>query len=266
VQPSYFEHLCITKQTKQKLTLMKTINRLQESAIKVLIVLLVVSFNLVQSCTVQAQSINERTRQSAHRSEVNRNKYYRGIGVSFGSRSFKSVSMYSAIDKKIVSVQGGQLNVTLGNEHLRTDIGLIGYYSSSASVAGSIDYYTNHISTKFYPSYLFTNSHPRFEPYFTTGIAYYRYKFYGHYAAEDVNKINYSAPAPYLGTVRQMAAAIGVGLEFKIIDKHNFVHLFTEVKWSKSLASGSTTFDNTHLSGNTIVNIGLAFGHLRNAR
>jgi OOP family OmpA-OmpF porin len=44
---------------------MKTINRLQECAIKTLIILAIASFNLVQSCTVQAQTMSKTTRQSA---------------------------------------------------------------------------------------------------------------------------------------------------------------------------------------------------------
>jgi hypothetical protein len=190
------------------------------------------------------------------------NKYYMGLGVNFGSRSFKSASNYSEIDQALVSMAGGQLGITWGNKLFRGDVGLIGYYSSVSNIVGSIDLYTNHASVKFYPTNLFCKTRPRLDPYINAGVMYDRYKFYGHYVIQDAGKVNYSAPEPYVGSIKQTSATLGAGLEFRLIDKYDFIHFFSEVKWSRNLKSVNTrnVFENTQLGSNTIINVGLYFG------
>ena len=203
----------------------------------------------------------------AAQSSDSKSKHYLGFVASFGRRSFKSESNYEQINRRNVSADGGQIGVTFGNKVFRGDVGLIGYYSSVSDIAGTIDVYTNHATVKLYPADLLIKKSysSRLEPYINTGITYDRYKFYGRYALNDKNNGNYSGPEPFLGAIRQINASIGIGLEFKIIDQYDFVHLFSELKWNKPIGNFNTRaeFDDTHLSGNTVFNIGLAFGYYR---
>ncbi len=196
-----------------------------------------------------------------HRSQVKR---YRGLEVSFGRRSFQSESNFSQINRDIVSVDGGQAGIIFGNKIFRGELGLIGYYSSISNVAGTIDLYTNHATVRFYPMSLGAKSSQRLEPYVNAGFSYDRFKFYGHYALKDESNKNYSGPEPFLGSIKQVNTSVGIGLEFKIIDQYDFVHLFTEMRWYKAMNnSSSSSFDNTQLSANTVINIGLSFGYNR---
>jgi hypothetical protein len=191
-------------------------------------------------------------------------KSYLGFAGSFGRRSFKSESNYLQINRSVVSVDGGQVGLTFGSRVVRGDIGLIGYYSSVTDIAGTIDLYTNHATVKLYPAGLLTKKNYRLEPYINVGIAYDRYKFYGHYAQNGERMGNYSGQEPFLGVIKQTSSTVGIGLEFKILDQYDFVHLFTDLKWSRPLTNvSSSEFDHTRLSGNTIFNIGLAFGYHR---
>jgi hypothetical protein len=210
-------------------------------------------FIVISTSMVDAQNITGKS-----------NRHYMGFGVNFGNRSFNTASDYAKINGAMVSVGGGQLGITWGNNLFRADLGLIGYYSSVSNIAGTIDLYTNHLSVKFYPSNLFSKRRPRLDPYISTGLMYDRYKFYGHYTQETSN-VNYSAPEPYLGCVKETAAMLGAGLEFRIIDEVDFVHFFSEVKWSTNLTSMTTTkqMGNTHAGDNMIINVGLSFGYHR---
>jgi hypothetical protein len=191
-------------------------------------------------------------------------KCYLGFVGSFGRRSFKSESNYLQINRGVVSVDGGQVGLTLGTKVVRGDIGLIGYYSSVSDIAGTIDFYTNYATVKFYPASLLTKRNYKLEPYINAGIAYDRYKFYGHYALNGESMGNYGAPEPFLGAIKQTSSTVGIGLEFKIADQYDFIHLFTELRWSSPLSNvSSSEFDDTFLSGNRIFNIGLAFGYHR---
>jgi hypothetical protein len=201
----------------------------------------------------------------AQSSASKKNMHYLGFRASFGRRFFKSESDYAQINRDNVSVEGGQVGITFGNRTLRGDLGLIGYYSSVSNIAGTIDYYTNHATIKFYPVSLLTKKHLRFEPYLAAGATYDRYKFYGHYALEDQGSSNYSGNEPFLGAIRRTSTCVGIGMEFRIIDEYDFIHLFTELKMSKpkSNVRSSIEFADTRVGGNTYFNIGVAFGYYR---
>jgi hypothetical protein len=216
-------------------------------------VILAFIFTIISVSMVNAQS------------SASKGKHYIGFRASFGRRTFKSESNYAQINRDIVSVDGGQIGVTFGSSVLRGDIGLLGYYSSISDIAGTIDFYTNHATVKFYPISLLTKKHLRFEPYMAAGATYDRYKFYGHYAFKDQGSSNYSGPEPFLGAIKRTSTAVGIGLEFRIIDKYDFIHLFTEMKMSKPKGNvkSSAEFTDTRLGGNTYFNIGVAFGYHR---
>jgi hypothetical protein len=76
---------------------------------------------------------------------------------------------------------GGQIGVVAGGEVIRAKVNLLGYYASSENAAGSTDLYTSGASLDFYPlSWIFKRNF-RLEPYFTGGLNYNRFKFFGYY-------------------------------------------------------------------------------------
>jgi hypothetical protein len=191
-----------------------------------------------------------------------RNKIYKGFNASFGTNSFRSGSNIKQINRDRVTVAGGQVGVTFGTDVVRYDVGLIGYYSSVSDVAGTVDLHTNSISAKFFPLNSFDLPPSLLQPYFTGGVSYDRYKFYGHYTATDEGKINYSVDVPYVGKITQAKAFVGAGFEFRILSNRDFVHFFTEAKYAYNLTNNSTRLEleNTTLSNNIMINAGITFG------
>jgi len=186
----------------------------------------------------------------------------RSFSASFGVHSVKAGSNISQIDRALINVAGGQIGVVFGEKVFRYEIGLLGYYSSVSQISGTVDLYTNSASVKFYPLNLFAWQSSRWDPYFTGGIAYDRFKFYGQYAGPDRAKANYSADDPHIGDIRLTNAVFGTGLEFKLVNEADFLHLFAEVKYAHNLTATSTrtALANTALAGHTMINIGISFG------
>jgi hypothetical protein len=211
-------------------------------------------FLLVGVCitpTVRAQSLADKP-------------VYRGFMGSFAMHSFKSSSNFRQLDAREINLAGGQVGVVLGTKLLRYELGLYGYYSSVNNVCGTIDLHTNSGSVKFYPLQLFGLRHPGLEPYVTGGFDYDRFKFYGNYAQKEA-PVSYSAQGPYIGTLRQINATVGAGFELNILNRFDFVHLFSEVKYVLNVANGSSSsiLSKTAIADRMIVNVGISFGAFR---
>jgi hypothetical protein len=59
---------------------------------------------------------------------------------------------------------------------------------------------------------------------------------------------------------------VGAGIEVKLIDQFNFVHLFGEVKYGIPVIGSSTkqaAFTNTSGGNQCLINIGVRFGAFR---
>jgi hypothetical protein len=189
---------------------------------------------------------------------------YKGITASFGSRSFDLSSGIKEINQTKVGMGGGQLGIFYGNQAMRANITLFGYYSSASNIKGSIDLYTNGASVNFYPIAALTGKTSKIQPYFSTGVAYEKMKFYGHYLAGPDTKVNYSVTRqPSIGKVNQLNATIGAGVELNVTPGfRNFVHVFTEVKYGAKLFNqgSNSNFASTSSSHQVLMNIGLRFG------
>jgi hypothetical protein len=57
----------------------------------------------------------------------------------------------------------------------------------------------------------------------------------------------------------------GIGLEVKLKDRYDFIHLFSEVRFGQNLSSKpkNTAFANTSMSKQTQINVGVSFGAFR---
>jgi hypothetical protein len=187
---------------------------------------------------------------------------YRGLQASYGRNSFRLQSNFPKIDN-VFNLDGGQLGVVFGNNVVRFDLGLIGYYSSVGNITGTIDLYTNHAMVRFFPLGTFTNRTFRIDPYVSLGTSYNRSKCFGYYASADDATRNYSVVREdYVGSIRQLNGTAGVGFEFKLHETYDFVHLFSEVQFNQALQSTTTrdVLSKTSLTNSMAINVGIIFG------
>jgi hypothetical protein len=193
-------------------------------------------------------------------------KAYRGFVASFGTRSVNVSSNIAKINQTNLMATGGQAGVIFGNNTVRAKIGLLGYYSSAGNTAGTTDLYESNASVNFYPLSLITSNNYLIAPYFTGGVSFDRFKFFGFYINQEPGVTNYSqSEAPYLGKIKQVNATIGLGIEVKLKDKFDFIHLFSEVKYGHNLSNQAlnNTIAGTSLNNQMQVVLGVSFGAIR---
>lgn len=213
-----------------------------------LIALFIILF--MQSLISNAQAFKEET-------------FYKGFETSFGIRNYKLNSNIKELNQVTVGLEGGRVGVVFGNEIIRATVGLLGYFYSTSSIAGSIDLYENSASANFYPLALLSHKKTRVEPYLVGGISYDRMKFHGYYLNKDQGKINYSASdIPFLGSINQVNSYLGAGIDVKIIDQFDFVHIFSEIKYGINLSEHTkhSEFSGTSSGNQMMINIGVRFG------
>lgn len=187
---------------------------------------------------------------------------YRGFYASFASVSQTVSSDIAKIDQNNLLQTGGKVGVVFGTDAIRSKLGLLGYYASSANTPGEIDLYVTDLSINVYPLALITKKDLMVEPYITGGLEYDRYKFYGFYINGEPGITNYSQEAPYLGKIKQVNATAGLGIEVKLRDRFDFVHLFSEFKHAYNLSTETThsAFEGTNISGQSQFIVGISFG------
>lgn len=184
-----------------------------------------------------------------------------GFSASFGIRSNKVSSNYTAIDKMALLQEGGSAGLVWGTKALETKLN-IGFYYSSDKVPHTTDLIEIQTNANFYPLSLITNKPHIVEPYLTGGISKNYYKFHGFYIGEKQSGTNYSVDIePYLGSLDVYLFSIGSGVAVNLGDKYQFIKLFADAKYSSPFASKkSTVFKDTNISSQLGCNVGIAFG------
>jgi len=188
---------------------------------------------------------------------------YKGFNASFGARSFALTSNIAEIDQTDLIETGGQVGFIFGTNVIKSRLGLFGYFSSSGKTPGTVALYTSNASVNFYPLHLFLKRNFLIEPYVSGGVSYDRFKFFGYYVNQEPGVTNYSqAEAPYLGKIKQLNATTGLGLELRLRDDFDFIHLFTEIKYARNLSAKTNreTFAETTLKSQLHTVIGISFG------
>lgn len=228
--------------------------RIQDNVFKAIFLLVLFIILMLKSIVVDAQVY------------AKKEKLYRGFVASFGSRSAMVSSDIDKINQESILQAGGKIGLVFGNRVVRSKIGLIGYYSSTGKTAGSIDLYQSDIAVNFYPLSWIMKSSLIVEPYITGSVDYDQYKFYGHYLNREPGQTNYSqAEAPYLGKIKEVNATIGAGIELKLRDDYDFIHLFTEVRYGRNLSrtTNEAAFTGAEIARQTQVIVGISFGGRR---
>jgi hypothetical protein len=194
-------------------------------------------------------------------------KHQFGFEASFGVKSFQLNSNLVPINNMKVMEEGGTVGVIGGNKVVRLKLRQ-GYYYSSSSVANSVDNIRSSVAVNVYLLQMLAKNHNRFQLYFMGGLDRSILKMYGFYGGENTSSqavVNYSiSEAPYLGKISSLQASVGAGAEYSIRKPGHFVHLFSEVKYSKPFNTTATElFAKTTTSNQLSLNIGVGFGYYR---
>lgn len=229
--------------------------RIQDNMIKAILFIILFTILLCQSLLVNAQVFQRQDEGS-----------YKGFVASFGVRSAELSSNIGTLHQSSLHQTGGKVGVLFGNEVVRANAGLIGYYSSTGRYAGTTDLYVSDIALNFYPLSWISGKSLVVEPYIAGGLSYDRYKFYGYYLNQEPGQTNYSqTEAPYLGKIKQINATAGVGVEVKLKARFDFIHLFSELTYGHNLsaATANSAFARTSISNQTHLVVGISFGSHR---
>lgn len=221
--------------------------RIHENLFKGLVFVILFIFLLLQSFLGHAQS----------------GASYKGFVASFATRTAAISSDIAAINGSNLMQSGGQVGLVYGNSIVKSKIGLLGYYSSLGKSTGTTDVFTSNVAVNFYPLSLLSDRNFLIEPYFTGGLDYDRYKFYGFYLNQEPGQLNYSqAEAPFLGKLKQVNATGGVGIQVKLKDQFDFIHVFSEFRYGRNLSSKTSdpAFAETQIDNARQVIIGVSFG------
>jgi hypothetical protein len=195
-----------------------------------------------------------------------RNSHYRyfGFEATFGLKSTKLSSDLAAINNMGVMEEGGSLGFVMGNQVVKTRLQAAGFYYSNSSVKHAVNMVESALLLNVYPLKFINKSRQAINPYVSGGVDYSTMKFFGYYNNPDA-KINYSSSsAPYIGKIASTRGTVGGGIEWRLPQMRDFIHLFTEVRYSWAIdQSADDLFKNTRVANSTSVNIGVSFGFLR---
>lgn len=230
-------------------------NRIEDNKLKLIFFLALFVVLLMRCATADAQAYRAVSQ-----------KVFKGFMASFGTRTTELSSSIEKINATTLTQAGGKVGLVVGNDVVKAKLGLIGYYSSTGNTAGTTDLYESGAGLNFYPLAAILKKSLAVEPYFKGGINYDQYKFYGYYVNREPGQTNYSqAEAPYLGKIKQVNATVGIGIEVRLRNDLDFIHLFSEVSGGRNLFNKSTNiaFDDTQINHQLQVVVGVSFGAYR---
>lgn len=225
---------------------------MKDNQLKGLLILILFTLLTFQALLTNAQSFRSGTKD-----------VYQGLTASFGARSVDVASNIAKINRTNPMATGGQIGIVFGGKTLRTKVGVIGYYTSTGNTAGTTDLYESNVSVNFHP---LGKTNSVVSPYLTGGVSYDRFSFFGYYLSQEPGTVNYSqGEAPFLGKIKQVNATAGIGLEFRLKDDFDFVHLFSEVRYGRNLSQSTeqSAFSHTALNKQVQVQLGISFGLVR---
>lgn len=189
---------------------------------------------------------------------------YMGIEGGFGARAFTLKSDISQLDNLYTAKAGGSLGLVYGSSFIKVPLS-VGSYSMSIEEKRTIDLLTLNLGANIAMLRLFGIKKSPIEIYVLTNLEGQSFLFAGSYMKLMENEpVKRFYGETVLGKIRMLNANIGLGMEFKIVDRYDFVHIFIEAKKPYLLSTSSThRFAGTDISNNLAINIGLRIGKIR---
>lgn len=197
-----------------------------------------------------------------------RNSQYRyfGLEANFGVKTSALTSDVEAINNMRLVEEGGSIGLVMGSQVVKGRMQVAGFYYSNSSVKHTVNMIESSLQANVYPLKFINKSKQSINPYFSGGVDYATLKFFGYYNnPESTKKINYSgSSAPFIGKIASTRGTVGAGIEWRLAQVNDFVHVFAEAKYSFAMAQDADEFyKNTKVSNSTSINIGVSFGWLR---
>lgn len=192
-----------------------------------------------------------------------RYRYY-GFEAHFGVKSTKLSSDLAAIHNMDVIQEGGSVGFVLGSRAVKTRLQAAGFYYSHAGVKHAVNAIESGLTVNVYPLKFINTSNQALNPYLSGGVDYNIMKFFGYYATPD-SKVNYSrSSAAYIGKVAYARGSVGGGIEWRLPQEYDFVHLFAEARYSWAIdRNADEILKHTTAANTASVNLGVSFGFLR---
>lgn len=189
---------------------------------------------------------------------------YIGMEAGFGSRSFTIESNIPQLDQLTTVKGGGSFGFIYGTPVFKFPVS-VGLYFMSVQEKRTIDLITFHTGVNMSLLQLLGVKNTRVDVYTLTGIDFENFTFMGTYLElpEDMPRRTILGE-PLLGSKSILNADAGVGIEIRLMDDFQFVHLFIETKKIFPLTTNATElFHETNITHNLAVNIGLRIGKIR---
>lgn len=226
-------------------------SRIEDNGFKGAVILVLFIVLSIKSCMVHAQAL--------------RPTFYKGLEAGFGVRTFTISSNIDELKNASVHQEGGSAGLVFGTEKIKFKLRGGIYYAAGNSTT-SVNLLETDASTTVYPLQFVKHITCPIQPYVITGISYNTYKFFGHYMDPDGSASNYSSTRePFVGRISQTSATVGMGIEWRLVDEYNFVHLFAQVRTTVPFMSGysNDALSQTKIGNVVMVNVGVSFGYYR---
>lgn len=199
----------------------------------------------------------------SYRKYLKRHTYVGMIG-GFGVRSFTVDSDIKQINNLFTSKVGGNLGIIYGTSSVKFPL-TVGMYYQSIEEKRTIDLFSVEGGANVSILHLLGFKKAKLDVYTVSTVDFQSYSFMGTYVdlPEGMSR-KMIMGEPLLGKVSSINANLGAGIEYRIREDFNFIHLFAEIKKVVPLTgSSSYAFSNTTVTNNVAVNFGLRIGTLR---
>ncbi len=189
---------------------------------------------------------------------------YIGIEGGFGVRSFTLASNIPQLDQLTTVKGGGSIGFIYGTPTVKIPF-VMGLYYQPVQEAVTIDLFALQTGVDISLLHLMGLKDTPIDIYTVTGIDFQNFTFMGTYLKVTDDKPRREIfGEPYLGRKSILNANVGVGIEVRIRDDFDFIHLFLETRKTYPLKTGATEFFNeTGITNNMAINIGLRVGAVK---
>lgn len=184
--------------------------------------------------------------------------WFAGLDGGMGIHLAKVESDIPQLNEISFVSEGGTVGLTMGTLQCFARIGAGFFYSANSPQ--TIDRFSTHALLNFYPV-----ADSRFAPYMLAGPVYDQYKFAGFYLDDD-SRVNYSlAKDAYIGKQHQLNLAAGLGMEYRLTSRHEFLSIFVESRFHCPivLAATRTEFEQTQILRSSSFQVGFRVGRVR---
>ena len=189
---------------------------------------------------------------------------YSGFEVSLGAKISQLQSSVQELNGLTLISEGGNAGFVYGSDFSRVTIKPLGFYSAVSSIGRTINLYSLEVENSTYLLRGILKRPTRFDIYSILGLNFNSNKFFGHYIDEDQRPGHEqkAGKEPYLGKLESLLISAGLGLEYKLVNKDNFVHFFLSGRYIAPMqfTTDSKAFEDTYMERNFDLSLGVRFG------